>query len=338
MFSGPMIDGPNPPYPSSISVNTAAEASAAVDSLKKQQVDFIKVQSRLSRHAYLAVARECRNQGIVFVGHVPDSIRPSEASDAGQASQEHLLGPMLASSAKEEQLRKEQEDFAQHSPQMSAEVNAFFTTFRTEMTESLSEEKARRLFRKFVRNHTWQVPTLVFLYANAPTSLHNDITHDPNLKYISREDQQRWEAERAEALKGRSAENMVSWTEFYNAHEKLVGVMQSVGVKIMAGTDSMSRYDLPGFSLHRESQLLVKAGLTPLQALQTATWNPAIFLGQKKEAGTVEAGKRANLLLLNGNPISDITNTGKIQAVVMRGKYLSRTELDEMLKRVEHTK
>jgi hypothetical protein len=83
VFSGPMIDGPNPPYPSSISVNTAAEASAAVDSLKKQQVDFIKVQSRLSRHAYLAVARECRNQGIVFVGHVPDSITPSEASDAG---------------------------------------------------------------------------------------------------------------------------------------------------------------------------------------------------------------------------------------------------------------
>jgi hypothetical protein len=130
----------------------------------------------------MAVARECRKQGIIFAGHVPDSITPQDASEAGQASQERLLGIMLASSAREAQLRRDPEDFARHSPRNSDEANAFFTTFRSQTLESFSEEKARRLFSEFVRNHTWQVPTLTFLYGNTPTSLHNDITHDSSLK------------------------------------------------------------------------------------------------------------------------------------------------------------
>src|SRR5579871_4203143 len=102
----------------------------------------------------------------------------------------------------------------------------------------------------------------------------------------------------------------------------LAGLMQKGGVKILAGTDSAAPYVFPGSSLHEELALLVKAGLTPMEALQAATRNPAEFLGQLDSQGTIAVGKDADLLLLDANPLADIHNTEKIRAVVLRGSCL----------------
>jgi imidazolonepropionase-like amidohydrolase len=112
---------------------------------------------------------------------------------------------------------------------------------------------------------------------------------------------------------------------------EIVGKMQSAGVHLMAGTDTTAPYVFPGSALHEELALLAQAGLTPMQALQTATKNPAEFLGELQTQGTIEPGKFADLLLLDANPLMDIRNTQKIRALVLRGKLLDRTALDELL-------
>jgi imidazolonepropionase-like amidohydrolase len=116
----------------------------------------------------------------------------------------------------------------------------------------------------------------------------------------------------------------------------LVPEMQEAGVRILAGTDSPAPFVFPGSSLHDELQLLVEAGLTPVQALQSATRSPAEFLHATKDLGTIEQGKFADLVLLDANPLEDIGNTRKIRAVILRGKFLDRAALDNLLAETSH--
>jgi imidazolonepropionase-like amidohydrolase len=117
-------------------------------------------------------------------------------------------------------------------------------------------------------------------------------------------------------------------------YRKLVGDMHSAGVELLAGTDTNPLNPvLPGWGLHEELALLQEAGLSPMSALQTATRNPARYFGILEETGTVEEGKSADLVLLDADPLADIRNTQKIYAVVMRGHYYSRVDLDGMLER-----
>ena len=110
--------------------------------------------------------------------------------------------------------------------------------------------------------------------------------------------------------------------------------MHRAGVQFLAGTDtSLTNPVIPGVGLHRELALLVESGLTPLEALATATKNPAQYFGVLNQLGTVEAGKVADLVLLDANPLADIHNTQKIRSVIMRGRYFSRSDLDAMLAR-----
>jgi imidazolonepropionase-like amidohydrolase len=111
--------------------------------------------------------------------------------------------------------------------------------------------------------------------------------------------------------------------------------MQRAGVRILAGTDAPNAYVIAGFGLHDELALLVKAGLTPMQALLAATRNPAEYFGELSSQGTIEKGKIANLILLDADPLADITNTTQINAVIQNGRYLSRQYLDSILAGVE---
>jgi imidazolonepropionase-like amidohydrolase len=111
--------------------------------------------------------------------------------------------------------------------------------------------------------------------------------------------------------------------------------MDRAGVSILAGTDVQTPWCLPGFGLHDELALMVQAGLTPASALRTATINPAVFLGRERDLGTIAKGKIADLVLLDANPLQDIRNTTRINAVVLAGRLLDRDSLDMMLSQVE---
>jgi imidazolonepropionase-like amidohydrolase len=333
-FTGPYLDGNPPSFQPSIVVQNAAEATAAVDRLNKQGVDFIKVQSRLQPQAYFAIARESKKLEIRFVGHVPDSITAAQASEAGQASIEHLTGVLLGTSAQEDDLRRDQ--LVPPPPKGSFFAAAQRTrVWQRKLLDSRSPEKTEELIREFVRNRTWQVPTFPTLAHLGFLTPETDLGNDARLKYVPAKMREIWEQGRKSQLENRTAADFHLRSEIVSRSLEIVGKMNTADVPIMAGTDAPAPNVLPGFALHEDLLFLVQAGLTPMQALQAATLNPAKFLGRSDEQGSIAPGKRADLVLLDANPQEDIRNTQKIRAVVLNGRVLERSELDTLLARAQ---
>jgi imidazolonepropionase-like amidohydrolase len=322
--AGPLLDGrPKPLRPNFLAITTPEEGRDAVRRLKIGGADLIKVYSELSRDSFLAIADEANKQNIPFAGHVPFSVSALEASDAGQKSMEHLWGIYLSCSSREEELR---------SKMLKGGVNLSGSErIRLEMDEaaaSYDERKAANVLAHLAKNGTWMVPTFS---AVVPDSEIFDVhvTTDPRLKYIPPAIQKRWTeaASAGAAIKSTSFERKL----------QVVGAMHRAGVPFLAGTDTawIQPYTYAGFSLHDELALLVRAGLTPMESLQTATINPARFLGLEKDLGTIEKGRLANLVLLDADPLTDIHNTTKISEVFLSGKEFARPALDQMLKSAE---
>jgi len=326
--AGPIVDGPKPVWGGSIAVATEAEGRQAVDDVKKRGADFVKVYSLLPRAAYFAIADEAKKQGIPFAGHVPSAVSAAEASDAGQKSIEHLGGISMSCATNEAELRKELAEAA-----LKPDATVFtFIQIEARARDFYSPEKAANLFARFVRNDTWQCPTLTVIRAPAFRD-ESSFTNDPRLKYILPNEKQRWTSPRPQSS-AQPAGNSGQKQRFATALD-LVKAMRQAGVGLLAGTDTPNPYCFPGFSLHDELALLVKAGLTPMEALQAATRNPAKYLGQLDSLGTVERGKIADLVLLEANPLADISNTQKINAVVVGGKLIPKSEIEGMLAKVE---
>jgi hypothetical protein len=317
IVAGPMLDGPTPRFPSSAPVSDAASGHKAVDDLKKAGVDFIKIQSLVPREGYFAAASEANKLGITFVGHVPDAVRASEASNAGQKSIEHFTGVFEGCSTLEDQLLKGPKTLGQN-------------------VATFNPERAKTLIALFAKNQTWQVPTLAWERGQWLVD-DIDLSHDPLIKYapVAWKDRT-WPMFKQSILETMDTDPLPVRKHFFQMELEMTLAMFRAGVPFMAGTDTTAGIHIfPGFSLHQELALFVEAGLTPMQALQTATLNPAKFLGITADMGTVEKGKIADLVLLDANPLEDINNTRKIQAVVLAGRYFSRAQLDEMLHGVE---
>jgi len=164
----------------------------------------------------------------------------------------------------------------------------------------------------------------------------NDIAHDPLAKYVPAYWKDvTWKRFTNEIMHD-NTDDLLTRRRFVEKELEVVKAMHKAGIPFLAGTDTPPGVSVfPGFSLHQELQRFVAAGFTPLEALQTATSNPAKFLGTQDRLGSIEKGKLADLVLLDANPLEDIRNTQKIAGVVVNGRYLSRTDLDKMLAGVE---
>jgi imidazolonepropionase-like amidohydrolase len=329
-FTGPYLDGDPPAYQPSIVIKSASEARAAVDRLATAGVDFIKTQSRLDREAYFSIAEESKRLHIRFVGHVPDRVSALEASQAGQASIEHLTGILLACSSKEDELRRAR--FAPDPPNGTpAQAHARDRAWRRKLLDTYSPQKTEALLHAFVTNGTWQVPTFPIMVHLGFVTPETDLLQDSRMRYVPQNVHKIWVQGMQAQLQNYSDADFALRDEIVRRSLKIVGKMQAAGVRIMAGTDIAAPNVFPGSSLHEDLSFLVEAGLTPMHALQSATKNPAEFLGKLQTQGTIERGKFADLLLLDANPLVDIHNTQKIRSLFVRGKLLDRTALDELL-------
>jgi imidazolonepropionase-like amidohydrolase len=299
--AGPMIQGPLPfQMPMFVSVQTEAEARAEVTTLKTRGVDFIKIQDAIPHDLYLAVADQARKEHLPYVGHIPPTVLAEEASALGQHSIEHLggrfWGVLLASSSKETELHQQEVQMyqdilaalANKRPPSPTNMRAVFTR---SIVESYDPQKAAALIAIFRKNYTWQCPTLVVL---------PKLWDDGETQY--------------------TPEDLIWSTRLLALNSKMVLMMQNAGVGLLAGTDMPP--DAANGTIHDELAALVQAGLTPIQALRAATANPAEFLGQSSQIGTIQQGKIANLVLLGANPLEDIRNTRKISAVILKGQVV----------------
>jgi hypothetical protein len=307
-----------------IAVSTPEEARAAVDTVKTRGEDFVKILN-VPRDAYFAIADEAAKQKISFVGHVPYSVSAREAVAARQKSIEHLSGILLACSSREEDFR------AQGLTALASRDYVTYQKLGPQIIATYDPAKARALFLQIAQSNTWQVPTMVWTQANSRID-DPDLENDTRLKYIPAPIREQWNP--AKLLKNTSPEELTGLKAEAARDMDLVKAMRDAGVKFMAGSDGPDPYVFPGFSLHDELEWLVKCGFTPLQALQTATYNPALFLAKVDKYGVAETGHVADLVLLDANPLQDIHNTRKIFGVVVGGKYYSRGALDKMLAQV----
>jgi imidazolonepropionase-like amidohydrolase len=301
--AGPIIQGPLPfQMPVFISVKDADTARQTVQMLRTRGVDFIKIQDAIPHDIYMAVADESRREHISFVGHIPPTVTAEEASDLGQRSIEHLggrfWGVLIGCSRRESELHAEELQMYQailaalkhKEPPPLENMRARFTE---SVVDSYDDQKAAKLLSQFKKNNTWQCPTLVVLHT---------LWDDRDAQYTP--DDLRW----ADRLLARET--------------GLIAMMQKAGVGLLAGTDLPPKAN--GGTLHDELAALVAAGLAPMQALETATRNPAEFLHQLDVRGTIEPGKAADLAVLNANPLDDIHNTRHVSQVILQGRVVSR--------------
>jgi imidazolonepropionase-like amidohydrolase len=276
-----------------------------------------------------------KSHGLPVVGHVPLMVDALEASDAGLRSFEHLRNIDFACSSKADSLREERTKTIMHTSskagmQLRSEIH---WSQRPVALATYDKERCRILFEHLARNGTWQVPTLI-------TSTREVLRPDTvariraTLRYVPASSQTQWEAwsSRTSKLSAVDAAVRARHTQWLF---QLTRDMQRAGIGLLAGTDISGPWIVPGFSLHEELLDLVRAGLSPLQALQAATINPARFLGSADSLGTVAAGKLADLVILSGNPLEDIKNTQQIEAVVLNGRYLDSDALSKLLSDAE---
>ena len=317
MTSGPMLDGPKPRFPSSIAIATPEDGRRAVDTLKQSGADFIKLQSLLPRHAVFAIADEAKKQEMPFEGHVPDSVRADEMSNAGMRSFEHLIGIFEGSSPLEDAFLKGDKT-------------------ETKFLASYDPERATVLAAVLAKNQTWQCPTLVWERGGNLIDV-TDFSKDQRAKFVPAYWKDRtWKSFTKEIEAEFNEDSLETRKKFIDKELEVVQLLHNAGVPFLAGTDTPPGvYIFPGFSLHEELQRFVAAGFSPLEALQTATLNPARFFQMEDQFGTIEKGKWADLVFLDANPLEDIRNTQKVAAVVLNGRYFSKADLQKLLLHVE---
>jgi imidazolonepropionase-like amidohydrolase len=320
VVNGPRAEG----YPRSwLTVANADEAREMVRFLKAQGADLVKEYDQLSRESYFALADEAKKQGLPLAGHVPILVTAAEASDAGQRSLEHNYGVLTGCSSKEAELMQKERDL--YGPGKGAMRGLLPLDDIKALIASYDEPKCKALFAKFVQNHTFVTPSMLRARGNAVPET------DPRVVKWFSPALREYTYPASRASRPRPPAAVEAQRLMYEYHSRLVKEMQHSGVKMLVGTDD----SFFGTSLHEELVAFVKAGLTPMEALQVATKNAAEYYGTLNSAGTVENGKAADLVLLDANPLDSIENTQKIWAVVVNGRLLERKDLDHLLAEVE---
>lgn len=323
--AGPIVDGPKPIWTGSVAVSNEAEGRQAVDSLKyKLKVDFIKTYSLLSYNSYMAIADECKKQNIVFAGHVPNEVSVVEAANAGQKSQEHLYGMMEIASDSSDYWFAYQKGTVKDSLWKERSTRKAFL-FRT-----YNESKLKAALKKIKKTNTYICPTLT---VNRGVANINDtaLLNDRRMEYMGAFMKNNWDYRKDFRFKNRTDTDFAQAKREYGLKLKITKLVYDAGIPILAGTDFPNPHCYIGFGLHDELKLLVKAGLAPSSALQTATINPAKYFGIENTEGSVSVNKNANLVLLSKNPLLDIANTESIEMVFIKGKPFTKNQLQGLL-------
>lgn len=303
--AGPYIEGGDVPIPHLLA-RTPMEAEAAVDSLVRLGVDFVKLHSQLSREVYFAAARAARSRGLRVAGHVPRSITPEEASDSGVGSIEHMLQvPMPC------------------TPAESLALQPRFPIQR--VLGPCTSRDLRPMFQRLARNGTRVVPTLVAAVEIARWPK-RDLPGDAFARFLP-DTLRRFVLAIFPMPDSIPPDADQVGLAMLEKRVSLVGAMHRAGVVVLPGTDAPLRNSPPGFGLHQELAFLARAGLTPFDILRAATLEPVRYLGLEDSLGTIETGKIADLVLLTADPLSDVKNLSSVDLVLVNGRVMASKDL-----------
>jgi imidazolonepropionase-like amidohydrolase len=311
--AGPLLDGDPPLRPDNMVVRNAAEARTAVTAQKSARYDFVKVYTNLSAEAYEAVVATAWENDMPVSGHVPRAVGLKRAL-SGQASIEHL-GDYA------EAVEADDSPFRNHTQ-----------WFKRFLGMPIDRAKAQLLGKEQARQGAWTVPTLVQADNElAPPDVVRQRLASPEVAYIPADMRAIWEEQTRRVTARMDDED---WRRVALGRQNrllLVRALQESGTQLLTGSDTPNPFVVPGFALREELKNLIDAGLTPWAALAASTRDAARFADQLDGRGTIETGQRADLLLLDANPLEDVTNVGKLSGVMAVGRWFPRNELVRML-------
>lgn len=333
-FSGPLLDGNFVVYDGDsrpeIGVRNATpkEARQMIVDLDSQGIDFIKIYELVSPPVFQAMVDTAKNLNIPIDSHVPLSMRASTAGPLVN-SMEHLRNVETDCASNADQLHTERLALLENADRLSGYQlrSAIHKLQRLPAIANYSQTRCDETLKALTS--TTQVPTLRLNTINAyPPFLRKDWQQAVNRSPIEIQKEWRKMASTLEENLENADKTFADWSLF------LTERMYSKGIPIAAGTDTPIGLSVPGYSLHSELEMLVKAGLPPIEALRAATLRPAEYFSLQHEMGTIDPGKKADMVLLNKNPLQDISNTKSISAVISKGKLL---ELKTLIDRLENS-
>jgi imidazolonepropionase-like amidohydrolase len=296
------------------------EAVRQVDAAADAGADFIKVFSQISEPSWRAALGEARRRALPVMGHVPAGVAAVAAAEAGQRSEEHLMQVFEDCSSAGAAAIAGRSGLS--GPELAERRDADEARVLDAFDASVCERTARAL----AASGTVEVPTLVLdEFESRPDYL--AFRDDPRWRYLREDERARW----IRATKSLPADDRTAAARRRAVARKIIPILLRAGVPIFAGTDSPMPNVYPGYALHDELEQLVASGFSPAQALRAATSGPAAFLPALRDTGIVAVGKRADLVLLGADPLADIRNARRIDAVVLDGRLLRRADLDALL-------
>ena len=251
-----------------------------------------------------------------FAGHVPEEVGIARALEARYATIDHLDGYLEA--------------MVREGSPVSADESAFFGM---NLGEHLDESKLPALVEATRRAGVWNVPTQVLMENLTVAGTSQELAQRPEMRYVPPQTRAQW-AEEKDGMLTETNSTPESARRMIEMRRRLIEALHAAGAGLLLGSDAPQIYNVPGFSTHRELESLVASGLTPYQALETGTRNVATFFGSQKETGTIERGKRADLVLLDADPLADVRNTTRRSGVMVRGRWLPQAEIEKRLAEV----
>jgi len=298
-LSGPSFSGQTTPTPQ--------VATARVIEQKKKGYDLLKIHPGVPRDAFDALARTADTQGIRFAGHVPADVGLHRALEAKYWTIDHMDGYLEALAGPE-------------AP--TAQL------FGINLVGHIDESRIPALVKQTLAAGTWMVPTQSLIEHWYGTDSVEAMRKWPEMKYVSAEDMRQWVATKQKNVEAYASDHR---QRYIALRRRLIKALHDGGVGILLGSDAPQTWNVPGFSIHREIATYVAAGLTPYQALATGTRGVAAHFNTLDRTGTVETGRRADVVLLDANPLQDIANTSRIAGVMIAGRWLPKRELDRRL-------
>ena len=280
------------------SVDSPAKAAELVRAQKKEGWDLIKIHPGLTREEYEAAAKTAREEGMRFAGHVPEAVGLLRAIELGQETFDHMDG------------------YLEYVGGDKGPID------QKKLADAIKRSKAAGV---------WVVPTsalwqVLFNYIPLET-----LRSYSELRYVPARAVEGWSRTyraRAEELSEKQVKTTIE------NRQLLLRALHEGGVKILMGTDAPQQFSIPGFSLHRELQVMRDAGMSPYDILKSGTVNVGEYFKKQDSFGTIEPGRRADIVLLNANPLEDIANTSKVEGVMVRGRWFSRADIDTRLGKI----
>lgn len=307
--SGPSFNGNSVPTPQSAARMVAEQKAAGYD--------FLKIHPGIARDVFATMAATARQVGIKLAGHVPADVGLQRVLEARFASIDHLDGYVEA--------------MVRPSSPIPPAQSAFFGL---NLGEQLEESRLPALVEATRKAGVWNVPTQMLLENLVPDVLPETLARRPEMRYVPAGTLAQWAGEKRSLLE-ETGSSPKSVKATMAVRRKLIKALHAGGAGLVLGSDAPQIYNVPGFSIHRELEALVAAGLTPYQALETGTRNVAMYFGTLPGTGTIEVGKRADLILLEADPLADIRNTTRRAGVMLRGRWLPQSAIDRRLAAIE---